>query len=168
MAQLKLDLPRTPVMVMADHNRLAQVLNNLMDNAHKHAGPDASGPIELNVQWRDDHANVVVRDHGPGISSNDLLHIFDRFFISADSVTRQGGGAGLGLYICRRLLDAMHGGLEAHSTSGQGSSFVVRIPTLASQHAAKSEPAPRMVGGVERTRARYNRRHDDLGASAGA
>jgi signal transduction histidine kinase len=74
---------------------------------------------------------VVVADHGPGISVVDQRRIFERFYVTANSVTRTGGGAGLGLYICRRLVAAMEGEIAVRSKVGDGTSFLVSLPIVA-------------------------------------
>jgi PAS domain S-box-containing protein len=144
-ADVRLHAPEFPLLVEGDRDRLSQVISNLLDNAHKHAASDR--PTELRVRWVDERAEVSVRDHGPGIAAADLLHVFDRFYVSADSVTRQGGGAGLGLYICRRLLEAMDGSVDALSSVGDGSEFVVRLPALHSMPGeAPAAPRPSLLG----------------------
>lgn len=117
--------PHEALLVEADADRFQQVLINLLENARKHAG---SQPIEVTLASDGVSARVTVRDRGPGIPAADLRHIFDRFYVTADSVTRAGGGAGLGLYICRSLLTAMHGTIDVQSVVGEGSAFTVSLP----------------------------------------
>jgi signal transduction histidine kinase len=118
------------VIVEADSQRLEQVVTNLLDNALKHGGADA--PIDVRID-RDASgaACIAVSDRGPGISLVDQRRIFERFFVTADSVTRTGGGAGLGLYICSRLVEAMSGDITVRSTVGMGTTFAVALPMLA-------------------------------------
>jgi PAS domain S-box-containing protein len=116
--------------VEADAHRLEQVVTNLLDNALKHGGADS--PIDVRID-RDASgaACLAVSDRGPGISLVDQRRIFERFFVTADSVTRTGGGAGLGLYICNRLVEAMSGDITVRSTVGRGTTFAVSLPMLA-------------------------------------
>jgi signal transduction histidine kinase len=118
------------LVVQANPQRLEQVLTNLLDNALKHGGSDT--PIEVGIRQLDDGSGAVtIADHGPGISIADQRRIFERFFVTSNSVTRTGGGAGLGLYICRILVDAMGGEIGVHSTIGEGTTFSVSMPVLA-------------------------------------
>lgn len=116
--------------VEADAHRFEQVLTNLLDNALKHGGPDT--PIEVRLELSgSDRCHVVVHDHGPGISAVDQRRIFERFYVTSDSVTRNGGGAGLGLYICERLMTAMGGTIDVDSSVGKGTSFRLGLPVVA-------------------------------------
>jgi PAS domain S-box-containing protein len=119
------------VVVEADGHRLEQVVTNLLDNALKHGGADT--PIDVRIERTPDGGGcVMVSDHGPGISVVDQRRIFERFFVTANSVTRTGGGAGLGLYICRRLVAAMEGEIAVRSKVGEGTTFEVQLPVVAS------------------------------------
>ncbi len=116
------------IVVEVDPDRLQQVLTNLLENARRHGG--SSEPIEVRVSAaRDGRAGVSVRDHGRGIGVEDQARIFERFFFTADSATRHGGGAGLGLYICQRLMHAMDGAIQVHSVPGHGATFSIQLPT---------------------------------------
>ncbi|MCW2971946.1 MAG: VicK [Thermoleophilia bacterium] len=119
------------IVVSADSDRLTQVVTNLLDNAVKHGGVDT--PVQLRVDYGDtvDKVVIEIEDRGPGIPASDQRHIFDRFYVTADSVTRTGGGAGLGLYICRRLMEAMHGSIDVSSEVGHGTIFRITIPAVA-------------------------------------
>jgi PAS domain S-box-containing protein len=133
------------MVVEADPHRLEQVLTNLLDNALKHGGADT--PIDVSIARTPDGAGcVLVTDHGPGISVVDQRRIFERFFVTANSVTRSGGGAGLGLYICRRLVAAMQGEIAVRSRMGEGTTFEVSLPVLAT-----SMPGDAPATRVDRT-----------------
>jgi PAS domain S-box-containing protein len=126
-----------------DPDRLRQVLHNLLENARRHGAADA--PILVRVGRGDGiRATVSVRDHGAGIAPEDQSHIFDRFFVARDSVTRSGGGAGLGLYISHRLMQAMDGAIHVDSVPGAGATFTLRVPLSAPvrrrRFAAKGRP----------------------------
>jgi signal transduction histidine kinase len=110
--------------VEADPNRLERIVVNLLANALKYA-PDPS-PVRLEACPRDGEVLITVRDEGPGIAPEDLPHIFDRFYRS-DSV-RGTEGLGLGLYICRKLVDAHGGRIWVESPTGAGSEFHVALP----------------------------------------
>lgn len=115
------DLPR----VSADHGGLCDVFLRLLDNAARYSEPGA--PIA--VDGREEPGSVVIdiRDGGCGIAPEDLPRLFQRFE-RADRRVRSDAGTGLGLYIARRLVETMNGGIWADSEVGVGSTFHVRLP----------------------------------------
>ncbi len=139
------DADADPLTVEVDPDRLQQVLTNLLENARRHGG--STRPIEVRASLRrEGRAGVTVRDHGRGIAVEDQSRIFERFFFTADSATRHGGGAGLGLYICQRLMHAMDGAIDVHSIPGSGATFTLKLPTarpVKRPRAIKRAPAPR-------------------------
>jgi two-component system phosphate regulon sensor histidine kinase PhoR len=127
-------------LVRADPDRLQQVLLNLLENARRHGSSDQ--PIEVIVHAaRFGKLALAVRDHGLGIGSADLSRIFERFYVTSDSATRAGGGAGLGLYLCRRLVGAMDGTIEVQSERGCGATFTVHLPAVAPPSERASRPS---------------------------
>jgi len=121
--EVELDTDMRDVEVQVDPTRIAQVIENLLSNARKYA-PGSKVKITLNKEK--DHALISVRDFGPGIDPNHLNHIFDRFY-RVPNKTSSVRGTGLGLFICRRIIDAHNGEIFAESTPGEGSSFHVRL-----------------------------------------
>ena len=118
--------------VHGDHDRLAQVLSNLLENAIKYS-PDG-GPVEVTAERRGAEVEVRVADAGIGISPEHRENVFERFY-QADSGdgSRRFGGLGLGLYISRAIIDA-HGGRiwsAANEAADRGSVFGFRIPRVA-------------------------------------
>ena len=111
--------------VIADGDRLEQVLVNVLSNAIKFSPDEAI----VTVGWRlsDGWAECVVSDEGPGIPSDQLERIYDKFKQIGSASTRQHGGAGLGLAISRRLVDSFGGKIWAESEPGRGSRFIVRL-----------------------------------------
>jgi len=99
------DFPEGFPIILADENRLEQVLSNLISNAIKYA---PNGEIRIGGQVRPEQVIVCVSDQGPGIDPHDLPHIFDRFY-RAEKDARKTKGAGLGLYLARAIVEA-HGG----------------------------------------------------------
>jgi PAS domain S-box-containing protein len=100
------DFPENCPVIVADENRLAQVISNLISNAIKYS-PEG-GEIRISGQVRSEQVVVCVSDQGPGIDARDLPHIFDRFYRSTKAV-KHTKGAGLGLYLARAIIEA-HGG----------------------------------------------------------
>jgi CheY-like chemotaxis protein len=132
--------PDVPRAVRGDRLRVGQILTNLLSNAVKFT---AQGEIdvEVRVAERRDDATVVsfeVRDTGIGVDPKRLARLFDPFSQADISTTRQYGGSGLGLTICRDLTRLMGGTIEAHSKPGHGSRFRFEIPLAP----ATSEPLP--------------------------
>jgi signal transduction histidine kinase len=111
--------------VMADRDRVTQILINLLANALKHA---PGSRVELNIQARADEIFLEVRDTGPGISTEHLPHLFERFYRVDASRSSATGGSGVGLTISSHLASAMGGQLEVTSEPGQGSSFTLTLP----------------------------------------
>jgi signal transduction histidine kinase len=110
-----------------DASRMRQVLHNLLDNALKHT-PE-NGRISVSVEQREAVLQVRIQDSGEGITSEELPHVFDRFYRIDRSRSREQGSAGLGLAIVRAIVEA-HGGAVTASSSGpgQGSLFTLNIP----------------------------------------
>ncbi|MFL5400726.1 MAG: ATP-binding protein, partial [Myxococcales bacterium] len=123
---LSFELPDQPVVVLGDPVRLEQILANLLANALKYT--PAGGRIHVAVA-KEDRAGVMrVRDTGIGIAPDVLPRIFDLFAQADESLARSQGGLGLGLSLVRGLVQ-MHGGhVDARSTLGEGTEFVVRLP----------------------------------------
>lgn len=120
---ISLDAPE-PVVVAGDRDHLRQAITNLVTNALRHT-PEGS-PIEVRVTRDDEHGVVEVRDHGPGLTPDALVHAFDRFW-QADAA-RVGTGAGLGLAIVAGIA-AEHGGtVHAENVDGGGARFVLTLP----------------------------------------
>ncbi len=111
--------------VVADGDRLEQVLVNVLRNAIKFSPEETI----VTVGWRlsDGWAECVVSDEGPGIPSDQLERIFDKFRQIGSASTRQHGGAGLGLTISRSLVEGFGGKIWAESEPGRGSRFIVRL-----------------------------------------
>jgi signal transduction histidine kinase len=111
------------VTVQADRERILQVLNNLRSNAEKYG----EGEISVVVSNNGRYGEVRVSDKGPGISEEDLPHIFERFYRADKSRTRSTGGAGVGLAIVKSIVSAHGGAVSAESKPNQGSTFTVRL-----------------------------------------
>src|SRR5262245_48611150 len=108
---------------------LRRVLDNLLDNAAKYT-PTDDGPIVVEVTFDGGEAPIVVsvRDRGIGVEAEDLPRLFDPFFRSDRSRERGTGGVGLGLALCRRIVAAHGGTIEAHQPSGGGLEVRFTVP----------------------------------------
>ncbi|QDU90252.1 Sensor kinase CusS [Pirellulimonas nuda] len=108
---------------------LRQVVNNLIDNAIKYTGEGGSVQIDLSVDPTRGLAELVVADNGLGIGPADLPRVFDRFFRADRARQRdQTHGAGLGLSICKTIVEAHHGAIRCDSRPGEGARFTVTLP----------------------------------------
>lgn len=126
--ELTVSLPSEPIWLDADATRLEQVVVNLLTNAAKYS--NEHGHIWLTVEQEADECVLRVRDTGVGIAPDLMPRIFDLFTQAERSLDRSQGGLGIGLALVHRLVE-MHGGrVEVHSSLGQGSEFVVRLPVV--------------------------------------
>ena len=114
-------------LINGDSIKLKQLFSNLIDNAIKYTSD--GGTISLIVQPGKDQVTVVLKDTGIGIPSDDLPHIFDRFYRVDTSRSRLSGGVGLGLSICQWIVKAHHGTIDVKSQPHQGTTFTVTLPT---------------------------------------
>jgi PAS domain S-box-containing protein len=144
--ELTVSLPTQVIWVNADAARFEQVVVNLLTNAAKYTGE--SGHIWLTAAQEGEQAVVRVRDTGVGIAPDVLPRIFDLFTQAERSLDRSQGGLGIGLALVQRLVE-MHGGtVTVSSVLGQGSEFVVRLPSVS---APKRQPTSLPTGNGHRT-----------------
>ncbi len=137
--QLTVSFPPQPIYLNADASRLEQVVVNLLTNAAKYT--DEGGHIWLTIQEDGTDCVLRVRDTGVGIAPELLPRIFDLFSQGERSLDRSQGGLGIGLALVQRLVEMHHGKVEVHSSLGQGSEFVVRLPRLLTAE-SQSPPSP--------------------------
>jgi CheY-like chemotaxis protein len=125
---LRTSIPPEPVVLMADRERLVQVLCNLLGNAAKYTPP--GGKIALTVHAEKDELHVSIRDDGIGIPPGKLSEIFE-LFARVDRSSEGQGGLGIGLTLVRQLVELHGGTIEARSGGlGHGSEFVVTLPVV--------------------------------------
>lgn len=123
---LHLDVPPNLPLVLGDPERLAQVFQNLVDNAIKFS--PSGGQVRVQLEDQPDCVQVAVSDQGIGIAQEQLERIFDRFYQVDGSVTRHFEGAGLGLTITKRIIEAHGGRIWVKSRLGKGSTFYFTLP----------------------------------------
>jgi PAS domain S-box-containing protein len=109
-----------------DRLRMEQVTMNVLSNAIKYG---AGAPVTVSVERDGDDATIEVVDGGPGITTKDLDRIFGRFERAAS--VRNFGGLGLGLYVCRQIIEAHGGAISARNRDGGGTAFTIRVPIAA-------------------------------------
>ncbi len=117
--------------VYADPERIREVVTNIFDNAVKYT---EQGKISIGLTGDDDVVQVYVRDTGNGIAPEDVPHLFQKFYRVDNSSTRTIGGTGLGLFICRKIVEMYNGRIWVESEQGKGSTFYINLPRLSKQH----------------------------------
>jgi two-component system OmpR family sensor kinase len=125
-----------PLTVLGDEPRLRQVVGNLLQNALRHT--PVGSKVTVTAGRRGAEVYLSVADEGPGISSEHLPHLFERFYRADPSRTRMSGGAGLGLAIVASIVDSLGGTATVTSEVGHGATFTILLPAAA----ASSLPAP--------------------------
>lgn len=113
--------------VLADRDRLTQVMINLLSNAQKFVAAD-SGRVKVSVGRKDGQARVAVRDNGPGIPPEDHAMIFEKFRQGGSVLTDKPQGTGLGLPISRQIIEYFGGKLWVESAAGDGAEFIFVLP----------------------------------------
>jgi len=116
----------------ADPDRMREVITNLFDNAVKYT---EQGKVSIGLTGNNEVVQLYVRDTGPGIPREDIPHLFQKFYRVDNSATRTIGGTGLGLFICRKIVELYQGRVWVDSELGKGSTFYINLPRLTSQRA---------------------------------
>ena len=120
--------------VNVDNSHLREVMDNLVENAIKYT---LKGQVAVDVTGDDEKVKVSIADSGIGIPREDLSHLFQKFYRVDNSETREIGGTGLGLYLCRKLVESMNGHIWVESEYQKGSTFFVELPRTSSIEANK-------------------------------
>jgi signal transduction histidine kinase len=123
---IELEQPETPVMLNADSERLSQVVTNLVSNAIKYSLE--TSPIKVSLQMQEKTTQLAVQDYGQGISKEQQTLIFETFYRSPDAQTSKKSGWGLGLAICKDIIERHGGRIWCESSVGEGSTFIVELP----------------------------------------
>lgn len=127
--------------VNLDNDHIREVLDNLIENAIKYT---PQGGVEVDINGTEDKVVISIKDTGLGIPTEDISHLFQKFY-RVENMDRQSiGGTGLGLYLCRRLVEAMQGRLWVESVFGSGSTFFVELPRIDSQEAERLKESQAM------------------------
>jgi two-component system OmpR family sensor kinase len=135
----------TPVRVLADPERLRQVVSNLTRNAVIHTPPKTT--IEIRVSREGGQAVLEVRDHGPGLPADAGEAIFERFWRSEGGRSRGPGGAGLGLAIVKAIVESLQGEIRASNAPDGGAVFRVSLPIAQEDFGAEGQAAPSVPTG---------------------
>ncbi|RKG95802.1 sensor histidine kinase, partial [Corallococcus sp. CA047B] len=132
---LSLELPPAPLVGRWDEQRLDQLLTNLVENALRYSPPET--PVRIRVVEEPDGVRVDVEDRGIGIPEESVSQLFTPFYRARNATEHYAGGLGLGLAICREIVERHGGRIQVTSAGpGQGSCFTVRLPRAALAEAA--------------------------------
>lgn len=115
-----------------DIHRIEEVLQNLIDNAIKYT---ATGNITVSLTGNNEIVQIQIQDTGAGIPEEDIPHLFQKFYRVDSSMTRTIGGTGLGLYICKKIIELYNGQIWVESRAGTGSTFFINLPRLTPEKA---------------------------------
>jgi len=139
--------------VRADRKRLMQVMTNLLSNAAKFSPP--GGTVEVGARLDAGKVRVLVSDRGPGIPDKFRGRIFGRFAQADSADSRIKGGAGLGLAICKRLVELMQGHIGFEDRPGGGTSFFFELPVMDAREAAAADATRVLVSEQDQVLAEY-------------
>lgn len=123
---IKYEMPSEDIYIQADPARINQVLTNLIANAIQYSPIDRE--INIDVIAKEDAVEIIVVDHGVGISAKNLEQIFNKFFSSQGNIVNKDPGLGLGLYLSKHIVDLHKGSITASSQLGKGTTFIVQLP----------------------------------------
>ncbi|GIP17446.1 hypothetical protein J40TS1_30880 [Paenibacillus montaniterrae] len=115
-------------LIQVDRDRMAQVFENIIENAKKYGGRPAE--MTISAQEEGNWIRIMIKDSGIGISEDDLPHLFERFYRGEKSRSRAFGGAGLGLAICKQIVEKHGGRIGVQSKQGIGTEFYLTLPII--------------------------------------
>lgn len=133
-----------------DPDRMREVITNLFDNAVKYTD---TGKISIGLTGNDRVVQFSIKDTGNGIPAEDIPHLFQKFYRVDNSATRTIGGTGLGLFICRKIVELYQGRIWVESEIGKGSTFFINLPRLTTQKAEAAMAAEAASGNITPTAA---------------
>jgi signal transduction histidine kinase len=133
--KVDVELPEDLPSVYVDPTRVSQVIDNLLSNANKYA-PNAV--VRIRSHSEDNQVQIEVEDTGPGIAPQHIPHLFERFYRVPEQNSNV-RGTGLGLYICRKIIEAHNGEIGVESREGTGTRIYFTLPLLATQPVPEAE-----------------------------
>lgn len=136
--ELIVSIPEAPCLVNGDEISLSEVFVNLLANAIKYSRE--GGRVTLEAERGGDEVVIAIKDNGIGIPPEDLPHIFDGFYRGKDA-QRAAEGLGIGLAVCRQIIEAHNGSIAVESELGKGSTFVIRLPAVTPGTNRSADPA---------------------------
>jgi signal transduction histidine kinase len=133
--RVEIEQPDQPIMVRGDPTLLGRVVVNLVQNALQYS--DTSTTVEVRLVCRDEDVELQVLDQGIGLQQEDIPRLFEPFYRGEKSRTRRAGGVGLGLALCKKIVDAHRGTITATSRNEGGAQFAIRLPKAPSDAPSK-------------------------------
>jgi len=146
--RLILNLHQNDLTLLLDRKKIEKILNNLITNAIKFT--PSGGAIRLHCITNDANIHFKVEDTGAGISEEDLIHIFDRYFQASQNIDQTRPGFGIGLSLCKEYAEVMGGMIDVVSIPGKGSEFTLTLPLKRS--IAEASTLPKKVGSSATSR----------------
>lgn len=128
--------------VNLDNDHIREILDNLIENAIKYT---LQGSVIVDINGTEDKVVVSIKDSGIGIPTEDIPHLFQKFYRVDNVETNQIGGTGLGLYLCRKLAESMQGRVWAESEYKKGSTFFLELPRISAEEAAQQTQQQAMM-----------------------
>lgn len=144
--QIHLRYDIAPLDALADQSALYQVIENLVSNAIKYSPPDTT--VFIYTSMKNGTVSIAVQDQGPGLSEEDQARLFSKFTRLTPRPTGDEGSNGLGLWIVRRLAEAMDGQVWCESELGKGSTFGVTLPIAKARHLRKPDDEPEALAAA--------------------
>ena len=161
---LKVSMSKSDVWVEADRNRTAQLITNLISNAHKYSGENAE--VRLSISVEDKNLIVLVEDEGIGISEEDQKQLFTAFFRADNRAAREAGGTCLGLVIARSIAELHGGKLWLNSIENQGTTVAFKIPGVTSEPVIDPAVEEELTMLAQRSRLYPDTDWEDIGETA--
>jgi signal transduction histidine kinase len=115
------------IMLPADEERLRIAFKNIIENAFKYS-TEASGPVEISVHEKNKNVHIVFKDSGTGIAAEHLPYIFEPFYRADGSRSKKTGGYGLGMSLCKKIIEAHGGKISIESSPGKGTTVFMTLP----------------------------------------
>jgi signal transduction histidine kinase len=161
---LKVSMSKSDVWVEADRNRTAQLITNLISNAHKYSGENAE--VRLSISVEDKNLIVLVEDEGIGISEEDQKQLFTAFFRADNRAAREAGGTCLGLVIARSIAELHGSKLWLNSIENQGTTVAFKIPGVTSEPVIDPAVEEELTMLAQRSRLYPDTDWEDIGETA--
>lgn len=135
------------VLVLADRDKLGKIFNNLLNNAFKYTSPGDS----ISISYERDERDLLIRvaDTGKGIDSEDLPHVFERFYQARNQQKEYTGGSGIGLAFTKRLVEMHYGYINAESTLDQGTIISIRLPIVKKRYTEDQQAVEQEILSAE-------------------
>jgi signal transduction histidine kinase len=162
--KLDVSMADSEIWLEADRNRIAQLITNLISNAHKYSGEDAL--IRLSVAIEDENVSIIIEDEGIGISGEDQKQLFTAFFRSDSRVAREAGGTGLGLVIAKSIAELHGGNLWLNSIENQGTTVAFKIPGINTEPVITKADAEELSMLAQRSNLYPDTNWEDIGDTA--